>query len=117
MLPLRFLNSGIRAKVAGHGQAPCRVGRPRHGHLQGGGLLWPRPHAKGRPAMTRASSQGAMPARDHITGATAQGWPNAAQRPSGARGGVDRRVCRPLAGRLPVGKGNLRLHWGSVAAQ
>ncbi|RRT49720.1 hypothetical protein B296_00025847 [Ensete ventricosum] len=41
IFPLRFPNSGIRTKVAGHGQAPCKGGRPRPGHLQRGGRLWP----------------------------------------------------------------------------
>ncbi|RRT46234.1 hypothetical protein B296_00032051, partial [Ensete ventricosum] len=34
MHPLRFPNSGIRAKVAGHDQTPYRGGRPWLGYLQ-----------------------------------------------------------------------------------
>ncbi|RWW54278.1 hypothetical protein BHE74_00039158 [Ensete ventricosum] len=72
MLPLRFPYSGIRTKaarkgVAGHGQVPCRCGRPRpkplvrvvghgQGPLQRG--CWLRP---GQP--TRAVSHGQLTAR------------------------------------------------------
>ncbi|RWV94785.1 hypothetical protein GW17_00042654 [Ensete ventricosum] len=52
MLSLRFPNSGIRAKVVGHGQATCKGAAYRG---QG-------PLAKGQPAAARASLQGAVPA-------------------------------------------------------
>ncbi|RWW23792.1 hypothetical protein GW17_00011945 [Ensete ventricosum] len=53
MLPLRFFNSGIRAKTVRWrgGQPPCRVDHPRPGRnegpLEGGGRLRPGPARKG----------------------------------------------------------------------
>ncbi|RRT46166.1 hypothetical protein B296_00024402 [Ensete ventricosum] len=46
-------------RVAGHGQAPCRGGQPRPGHLQGGNRLWPRPPVKGRPTAAKVPCKGA----------------------------------------------------------
>ncbi|RWW36054.1 hypothetical protein BHE74_00058953 [Ensete ventricosum] len=111
MHPLRFPNSGIRAKrlpattssqgvatrdqpaeVAGHDQAPYRGGRPWPGYLQGATAL------KGSNLQGAASPQGVAPATSPIA----------------SRGdGASRRGGRPLAGRLPTAKGSRRLRRGS----
>ncbi|RWW52142.1 hypothetical protein BHE74_00041457 [Ensete ventricosum] len=56
-----------------------RDGWPRPGHMQGGGLLWPRPPAKGWPIVARASPPGVTPAHGQTAGAIARGWPVVAQ--------------------------------------
>ncbi|RWV84054.1 hypothetical protein GW17_00054266 [Ensete ventricosum] len=77
MHPLRFPNSGIRAKrllagegrphacclyaeVAGHGQAPCRGDRPWPGYLQGAAGYGHAP-CKGQPATARPPTRGGHP--------------------------------------------------------
>ncbi|RWW29925.1 hypothetical protein BHE74_00051551 [Ensete ventricosum] len=52
MHPLRFPNSGIRTKVAGHGQAPCRGSRPWPGYLQGAVARRGSGHGRLRPALS-----------------------------------------------------------------
>ncbi|RWV80557.1 hypothetical protein GW17_00058156 [Ensete ventricosum] len=94
MHPLRFPNSGIRAKalparvgwphacylhseVAGHGQAPCRGGRPWLGYLQGVAGCGQAP-CKGRPPVGAAARKGRPPAGTATAspqGVTAHGQP------------------------------------------
>ncbi|RWW52661.1 hypothetical protein BHE74_00040901 [Ensete ventricosum] len=128
MHPLRFPNSGIRAKreggwAASHGQASCRGGWPWPGHLQGDGRLWPRSPVKGRlaavspqgpqaPAGTVACSVAlvgatgcrAVPARGYSPMARPQGQCPLAAKPQGS-------VARdqPVEGRrLPLAEGQRR---------
>ncbi|RWW82110.1 hypothetical protein BHE74_00009446 [Ensete ventricosum] len=115
MHPLRFPNSGIRAKVfmrkigfklregwphacclhaevSGHSQAHCRGSRPWLGYLQGAA------------ARRGNSPQGA---------ATRKGQLVAANRTANRGGDVGGRGGRPLAGRLSTAKGSRRLRRGS----
>ncbi|RZR73650.1 hypothetical protein BHM03_00026744 [Ensete ventricosum] len=84
MLPLRFPNSGIRAKAARRrgGQSPSRAGHPRPGQLR------PRHPTRGRPATAKAPLRGS---RQH------------ARSPAGMagayRGGTCRRRQCPWPGR------------------
>ncbi|RRT31924.1 hypothetical protein B296_00054541 [Ensete ventricosum] len=75
-------------RVAGHGQAPCRGGQPRPGHLQGGGWLRPGLARKGgqrypqRAAARKGSARGGCASgQKHRP----QGLPPAASRGSIAR--------------------------------
>ncbi|RWV86894.1 hypothetical protein GW17_00051166 [Ensete ventricosum] len=80
------------ARAVDHGMATCKVRL-----------------AAARPPTRGGRPQGQQPARgDHP-------WARpAAANPTASRGGAaDRRVGRPLAGRLPVVKGSRRLHKGS----
>ncbi|RWV91891.1 hypothetical protein GW17_00045783 [Ensete ventricosum] len=116
MLPLRFPNSGIRAKqrqrgkrVVGHGQSLCKGGWPWPGPLQGQ-LAMPLPTIRGWTTAARASPRGrsTTPAR----GSSPQGQcpPTASPQRGGDHGGAtcrsraSRRGDRPLARQLPTGK-------------
>ncbi|RRT73529.1 hypothetical protein B296_00017156, partial [Ensete ventricosum] len=58
MHPLRFPNNGIKAKVAGQGQAPCRGEQPWPGYLQGA-IGYGQAPCKGAATRRGCSSQGA----------------------------------------------------------
>ncbi|RWW19421.1 hypothetical protein GW17_00016523 [Ensete ventricosum] len=132
MHPLRFPNSGIRAKgrphacslhaeVAGHGQAPYRGGRPWPSYMQGV-VGYGQARCKGRSPAGAAARKRRPPA-----GTVGYGQPTRASRqrpsckglpprasPASSRGdGAGRRGARPLAGRLPVAKGSRHLRRGS----
>ncbi|RWW53491.1 hypothetical protein BHE74_00040008 [Ensete ventricosum] len=115
MLPLRFPNSGIRAKrgkrVAGHGQALYKGGWPRPSHLRGGGCLWLRPPVGAAaycvtPAGATACSAvptrsgGRLWAQRSLVGLQTR-WPREAAPP--ARRGCHLRAATPCRGqRLPL---------------
>ncbi|RWW15776.1 hypothetical protein GW17_00020369, partial [Ensete ventricosum] len=80
----------LQTEVAGHGQAPCRSDRPWLGYLQGATT---RGHDRLRPAC--------------------KGLPPAASPAANRGGSASRRGGRPLAGWLPIAKGNRRLRRGS----
>ncbi|RWW53101.1 hypothetical protein BHE74_00040434, partial [Ensete ventricosum] len=135
MHPLRFPNSGIRAKrkqrgggAVSHDQPPCGANHPRPGRgqgpLQGGGWLRPGsavpagrsvthrhdrlwPAYRGSNCLQRGAREGGR-----LQGAR-KGLPPASS-PTASRGSdTSRRGGRPLVGRLPAGKGSHRLHRGS----
>ncbi|RRT61181.1 hypothetical protein B296_00027717 [Ensete ventricosum] len=112
MHPLRFPNSGIRAKalpagegrphaccmhaeVAGHGQAPYKGHRPWPSYLQGA------------TARRGDSPQGAATRGHGRLWLAHKGLPPVASPAAILQGG------HPLAGRLPAAKGNRCLHRGS----
>ncbi|RWV85859.1 hypothetical protein GW17_00052313 [Ensete ventricosum] len=93
MLPLRFPNSGIKAKAARRRGVQPRLA-PIQDRLAPKARPRPRPLARGWPAAVKVSPQGATAA--------------------GSRGGGARRKgVRPLAGRLLVAKSRCHLHRGS----
>ncbi|RWW43914.1 hypothetical protein BHE74_00050371 [Ensete ventricosum] len=100
MHPLRFPNSGIRAKATRR-----RDSRAWPGHLQGGGRLQPSPLAKGRSAAARPPGRGGhLQGQQPLVGMTGcprhthKGWPPVAS-PQGpaARGQVPRGGCPQFA--------------------
>ncbi|RWV94604.1 hypothetical protein GW17_00042840 [Ensete ventricosum] len=111
MHPLRFPNSGIRAKrklalpmeegqlhacclhaeVVGHSQAPCRGGRPWPGYLQGAAGYTQGPHVRGRPAAAKPPARG--------------GHPRTALPPAGAAVPIEGEGRLPLAGAATDRKG------------
>ncbi|RWW59444.1 hypothetical protein BHE74_00033614, partial [Ensete ventricosum] len=94
----------ISLGVASHGQAPCKGGQPRPGHLQGGNQLWPRPPVKGRPTAAKVPCKGAA--------RCGQGQPVGAA----AHRGSSHPRAQPLAARRPQGRLATRHLQGATAS-
>ncbi|RWV99482.1 hypothetical protein GW17_00037608 [Ensete ventricosum] len=91
-----------KGRATSHGQPPCRIGRLRpccsQGPIQGGAT------GCGQDQLAReASSQQGQ----RLRAEDARKWLSPVASPTTSRGG------RPLAERLPMGKGSCRLHRGS----
>ncbi|RWW40396.1 hypothetical protein BHE74_00054193 [Ensete ventricosum] len=117
------------------GQPPCRAGHPRPGHGQGplqggGGLRLEQARKGGQRRPQGVAPAGRSVARRGSSRPCAQstvGSPQGRQLPVGTTtcsvapargcrqqgGDASRRGGRPLAGRLPAGKGSRSLRWGN----
>ncbi|RWV79346.1 hypothetical protein GW17_00059530, partial [Ensete ventricosum] len=73
----------------------------------------PRPPAKGRPAVARASLQGRPVRLAGLAACRGGACGHGLLRLASMGGGAGRRGDRPLAGWLPLGKGSRRLRMGS----
>ncbi|RRT71693.1 hypothetical protein B296_00015692 [Ensete ventricosum] len=135
MLPLRFPNSGIRAKNHSTpsccifaakavrrrgGQPPCRAGHPRPGPLQGGGgLRLEQARKGGQRRLQGAAPAGRSVARIHSRlwsasrgGSCPWAQPLAARRPQGA---IANRAATPAVGVVAPWQGDCKRARAAIA--